>query len=85
MAGRRQQRRREFGTVRKLASGRWQARYVGPDGTRHKAPETFDTKTDAQDPSAWIWPPAPRASGWRGPSAISRPCPAARRARVQDG
>jgi integrase len=49
MAGRKPQRRREFGTVRKLASGRWQARYLGPDGQRHKAPETFEIKSDAQD------------------------------------
>ncbi|MGA5040257.1 tyrosine-type recombinase/integrase [Streptomyces olivaceoviridis] len=66
MAGRRPQRRREFGTVRKLASGRWQARYVGPDGTRHKAPETFDNKTNAQD-----WLNLVRAdierSQWRNP------------------
>ncbi|MEU5798338.1 site-specific integrase [Streptomyces sp. NPDC047813] len=68
MAGRRPQRRREFGTVRRLASGRWQARYVGPDGTRHKAPETFDTKTDAQD-----WLNLVRAdidrNQWRNPDA----------------
>ncbi|MEV7287018.1 site-specific integrase [Streptomyces sp. NPDC093252] len=49
MAGRKPQRRREFGTVRKLASGRWQARYIGPTGLRYTAPGTFDTKTDAQD------------------------------------
>ena len=49
MAGRRPQRRREFGTARKLASGRWQARYLGPDGERYTAPETFETKSDAQD------------------------------------
>ncbi|MER7793598.1 site-specific integrase [Streptomyces sp. NPDC097640] len=48
MAGRKPQRRREFGTVRQLPSGRWQARYWAPDGSRQKAPETFDTKTDAQ-------------------------------------
>ncbi|MEU4892011.1 site-specific integrase [Streptomyces sp. NPDC044780] len=48
MAGRKPQRRREFGTVRQLPSGRWQARYWAPDGSRRKAPETFDTKTDAQ-------------------------------------
>ncbi|MGW0103211.1 site-specific integrase, partial [Nocardia sp. NPDC003354] len=45
MPTRKPQRRREFGTVRKLPSGRWQARYLGPDGQRHKAPETFATKT----------------------------------------
>lgn len=49
MAGRKPQRRREFGTTRKLASGRWQARYIGPDGQRYTAPETFETKSDAQD------------------------------------
>ncbi|AGP56317.1 tyrosine-type recombinase/integrase [Streptomyces rapamycinicus] len=48
MAGRKPQRRREFGTVRQLPSGRWQARYWAPDGSRRKAPETFATKTDAQ-------------------------------------
>ncbi|WP_405536100.1 site-specific integrase [Streptomyces sp. NBC_00075] len=49
MAGRKPQRRREFGTTRQLPSGRWQARYVGPDGQRYTAPETFETKSDAQD------------------------------------
>lgn len=48
MAGRKPQRRREFGTVRQLPSGRWQARYWAPDGSRRTAPETFATKTDAQ-------------------------------------
>ncbi|MET7717427.1 site-specific integrase [Streptomyces sp. NPDC005407] len=49
MASRKPQRRREFGSVRQLSSGRWQARYWAPDGSRHTAPETFETKTDAQD------------------------------------
>ncbi|MFB7636801.1 tyrosine-type recombinase/integrase [Streptomyces sp. NPDC056149] len=48
MAARKPQRRREFGTVRRLPSGRWQARYWAPDGSRRTAPETFETKTDAQ-------------------------------------
>ncbi|GAB2583659.1 site-specific integrase [Streptomyces capparidis] len=48
MAGRKPQRRREFGTVRQLPSGRWQARYWAPDGSRRTAPETFESKTDAQ-------------------------------------
>lgn len=39
--------RRPFGTVRKLRSGRFQVRYQAPDGTRHTAPLTFPTKTDA--------------------------------------
>lgn len=39
--------RRRFGRVRKLPSGRWQARYAGPDGHDRAAPGTFATKTDA--------------------------------------
>lgn len=37
-----------FGNVRKLPSGRFQARYAGPDGLSHAAPTTFDTKGDAE-------------------------------------
>jgi integrase len=39
--------RRRFGSLRKLPSGRWQVRYLGPDGKTRKAPDTFRTKTDA--------------------------------------
>ena len=39
--------RRRFGTVRRIASGRFQASFVGPDGQRRDAPETFATKGDA--------------------------------------
>ena len=39
--------RRDFGSLRKLPSGRWQAAYTGPDGQRHTAPTTFDDKTTA--------------------------------------
>lgn len=39
--------KRGFGTVRKLPSGRHQARYVGPDGERHTAPRTFESSDDA--------------------------------------
>jgi integrase len=39
--------RRRFGSVRRLPSGRWQARYRTSDGRQHTAPETFATKTDA--------------------------------------
>ncbi|MFJ7259641.1 tyrosine-type recombinase/integrase [Streptomyces globosus] len=41
--------RRQFGRVRKLPSGRYQARYVGPDGQLRPAPETFRTKREADD------------------------------------
>ncbi len=40
--------RRRFGSVRKLTSGRWQARYHDAAGHRFTAPQTFATKTDAQ-------------------------------------
>ncbi|MER6222515.1 tyrosine-type recombinase/integrase [Streptomyces sp900105755] len=41
-------RRRRFGAVRQLKSGRWQARYRDPaTGLLRSAPHTFETKTDA--------------------------------------
>lgn len=40
--------KRRFGRVRKLPSGRYQARYLGPDGIDRPAPHTFTTKTDAE-------------------------------------
>ncbi|MHC5700970.1 tyrosine-type recombinase/integrase [Streptomyces tirandamycinicus] len=46
MANRKGKRRR-FGSVRKLPSGRFQARYPGPDGLMRSAPETFPSQTDA--------------------------------------
>ncbi|MGW4042418.1 tyrosine-type recombinase/integrase [Streptomyces sp. NPDC004721] len=40
--------RRRFGAVRQLKSGRWQARYRDPaSGVLRSAPNTFATKTDA--------------------------------------
>jgi integrase len=39
--------RRQFGSVRKLPSGRWQARVWLPDGRRITSDRTFATKTDA--------------------------------------
>lgn len=44
-------RRAGFGSVRRLPSGRVQARYTGPDGVTHTAPTTFSTKGDAE---AWL-------------------------------
>ncbi|MFE1663430.1 tyrosine-type recombinase/integrase [Microbacterium sp. P02] len=41
-------RRESFGAIRQRSSGRYQASYVGPDGERHNAPQTFDTMTDAR-------------------------------------
>lgn len=44
-------RKRGFGSIRRLPSGRYQARYTGPDTAVHKAPNTFDTRLDAE---AWL-------------------------------
>jgi integrase len=40
--------KRRFGRVRRLPSGRWQARYRGPGGIDRPADRTFATKTDAE-------------------------------------
>ena len=39
--------RRRFGWVRKLPSGRYQASYLGPDGSRINGPETYERRGDA--------------------------------------
>ncbi|MHB1447070.1 MAG: site-specific integrase [Acidimicrobiales bacterium] len=43
--------RRHYGTVRKLPSGRWQARYTDRAGRQISAPVTFANKGDA---TAWL-------------------------------
>ena len=40
--------RRRFGNLRKRPSGRWQARYLGPDGLMHAAPTTFATEREGE-------------------------------------
>ncbi|MBV2363480.1 site-specific integrase [Streptomonospora nanhaiensis] len=42
------EKKRSFGNVRVLASGRFQARYRGPDGRLRNAPMTFATKKAAE-------------------------------------
>ncbi|GAA1993433.1 site-specific integrase [Amycolatopsis minnesotensis] len=39
---------RGFGNVRQRASGKWQARYPGPDGQIRSAPNMFDSKRAAE-------------------------------------
>jgi integrase len=41
-------RRRGFGRLRQLPSGRWQAAYVGPDAKLHPAPRTYAHEHDAE-------------------------------------
>ena len=43
-------RRRQFGCVRRLPSGRYQAFYFH-EGSNHRAPQTYETKADA---NAWL-------------------------------
>ena len=43
--------RSAFGTITGLPSGRFRVRYTGPDGAKHSAPTTFDTRAQAE---AWL-------------------------------
>lgn len=52
---------RRFGNVRQRGSGRWQARYPGPDGLMRNASHTFATKRDAEQ-----WLTVTEASMLRG-------------------
>jgi integrase len=61
--------KRRFGSIRKLPSKRFQARYTGPGGKVHTAPETFDTQGDAD---AWLaveWA-AVQGGKWAPPSVV---------------
>ncbi|MEV4919019.1 tyrosine-type recombinase/integrase [Streptomyces tirandamycinicus] len=60
--------RRAFGAVRKLPSGRYQARYPGPDGVMRPAPDTFTTVRDADD---WLAEKRTeiRRGDWQDPDA----------------
>jgi len=48
MTTQRRRPRRSWGKLRKRASGRWEASYVGPDLARHSAPATFSSKMDGE-------------------------------------
>ena len=65
MAASRRRGRRSFGAVRKLPSGRYQASYLDPAGTRRAAPETFTAKMDAD---GWLamQRAAIESGSWRG-------------------
>lgn len=73
--------RRGFGQITKLPSGRYRARYTGPDGALHNAPTTFDTKLDAE---AWLTDERRLISAgtWASPAARRASAEAARAARV---
>ena len=48
MGSRRAKAKRGFGEVDALPSGRFRARYTGPDGARHSASITFMARIDAE-------------------------------------
>ncbi|MFC6065092.1 tyrosine-type recombinase/integrase [Streptomyces ochraceiscleroticus] len=60
--------KRSFGRVRKLPSGRYQARYLAPDGVDRPAPQTFRTKKEADD---WLADRQSevRSGDWQDPDA----------------
>jgi integrase len=49
MARRKKPARRRFGLVRLLPSGRYQASYLGADGLRRTAPQTYETEAQADE------------------------------------
>ncbi len=59
--------KRTFGSLRRLPSGRYQARYVGPTGETVTAPTTFTARIDAE---AWLAAERRRVEepeGWQAP------------------
>lgn len=60
--------KRGFGQITRLPSGRYRARYTGPDTALHNAPHTFETKLDAE---AWLTDERRLISGgtWSSPRA----------------
>ncbi|GAC78801.1 Site-specific recombinase XerD [Gordonia malaquae] len=60
-----------FGEIEKLPSGRYRARYTGPDGKRHKAPWTFAGKGEAR---SWLAGPAAdiAAGRWVHPDELAK-------------
>ena len=65
--------KRDFGTVRRLASGRWQARYPDATGQRRTAPTTFTTRAEAAAYLAAAQTDALR--GFPMPMAVAAPVP----------
>lgn len=51
MPRKKESRRRSFGRIEPLNSGRYRAAYMGPDGELHRAPVTFSARDDA---TAWL-------------------------------
>ena len=67
MATKRKTSRRKFGAIRQLPSGRYQARYRGPDGVSRAAPLTFATVADADAYLATVYADIVRGA-WKAPT-----------------
>nr|WTB31242.1 hypothetical protein OG781_18675 [Streptomyces sp. NBC_00830] len=65
-------RKRSFGRLRKLPSGRYQARYLAPDGIDRPAPHTFRAQREADD---WLAEKQAelRVGDWTDPDAANVP------------
>jgi integrase len=63
--------RRQFGSIRKRPSGRWQVRYM-VDGAVHSAPMTYASKADAQAFLATVQADLVRGS-WQAPRLVTEP------------
>ena len=77
-------RKRGFGQITRLPSGRYRARYTGPDMALHNGPTTFEMMLDAE---AWLTDERRlvTSGAWRSPKARTeqaRAAAAARRARM---
>ena len=66
--------KRAFGEISQLPSGRFRARYTGPDLIRHSAPTTFVARMDAE---AWLAAQEREISRgeWHQPAAAARKPP----------
>lgn len=62
--------KRRFGRVRRLPSGRWPARYKGPDDINRPAPGTLAAKADAER-----WLSLAEAERWAAPMGTCIACP----------
>lgn len=76
--------KRGFGSIRKLPSGRYQARYTGPTGSIVAAPTTFTAKIDAEgwliaershveQPQSWLAPRERLEAARRAEAASRKP------------
>ena len=74
MGSRRAKRKRGFGEVSRLPSGRYRARYTGPDANRHSAPLTVVARIDAE---GWLVDQERRISRgeWQRPARQVREAP----------